>query len=350
MGTMREELVASMLREFNLAAMTAQFRREADLAIRADQPPVWRWSPGTFVFPEGLCCYCGGVMLSPCIWRVEGQQFHGSWKVVDVAGGRGHFVFSDAHPHSNHGSICMGAGDYRAGSVADALFLAFNPTSMYFGGDDERGLGPTDQLKQWFADRFNHTCGFKLEVRTIEGVDLAHVIAPEEGCHCGHCRKHRGEIQCPLEGCGEWYTSRVGHGKYSCTTCGRRGMRFCVEHTHQQKICNNCGDGCDLWDVGTGALFDPPPITQCEACKVWICNYCMSMDAGISRHGCVRGKVVEVAEEVDENTCHHECCRVCCVDNGCDLVEAGWDSDGDEDEDDGEDEPFAEEVFDDEEV
>lgn len=301
MGTMSEVMVASMLRSFQLAQVIAQTQREADLAALADKPPVWRWSPGTFVFPEGLCCYCGGVMRSPCIFRAVDQQYYGSWKVVGGPDGVGHFEFDGEHPHANAGSICMGSGGYSAQSTADALFLAFNPTSMYFGGG-------TDQLKTWFADRFDHSCRDKREVRTIEGVDLAHAVAPVSGCHCAHCRRHRNEEQCPL--CQEWYSRGRGHGRFACRRCE---STFCVKHKHRVEYCVHCRYAEDQFDGATGQAIANPYLEQCEKCSKYVCRHCME-----SRHACAQPAGAETAAEAEDAeelySPDHDCCgcEVCC--------------------------------------
>ena len=312
MGTLSEELAVTILRNFNLAQITVTAQWEADLAARMDKPPTWSWTPGTFVFPEGLCCYCGGVMRSPAIWRTDNLQFLGSWKVVGDGGGVGHFEFDDEHPHVNDGSICMGGDGYRATSVADALFLAFNPLSMYFGGDAAEGTTAEEELKAWFADRFDHRCGEATNIATIDGIDIRHVVAPEEGCHCQHCRRHRGEVRCHRETCGQWYAPNVGHGRFKCETCDRSlTRRFCIKHKHDQHRCVNCRDTHDLYDTELGAMRANPEIKQCGECGEWVCIYCLGEPEGYApEHGCVR----DGDEEDDEDTAEHVCCGCseCC--------------------------------------
>lgn len=311
MGSMSPELVASMLRSFLITGMDMQAQREEELAKRMAQPPVWRWSPGTFVFPEGLCCYCGGVMRSPCIWRAVDLQFYGSWKVVDDGGGLGHLEYDDSHPHVNTGSICMG-GSRSASSVGDALFLAFNPLSTYFGGVPNPAGGllvnTNQRIKAWFADRFNHTCGIKLEVTAVAGVDNSHRIAAVAGCTCPHCRGHRHEVQCAL--CSEWHVRDMPHGQHRCHRCSTRS---CFKHEHQVQECVNCHAEFDLWDVNTGQLFEKPGITPCDKCKKMVCRRCMSPNAGSHQHPCVRPATVE---DEDAGECDHHC-DLCCGENGC---------------------------------
>lgn len=282
MGTMREEITAAMLRSFILAQQELQAQWETDLAARIGQPPVWRWSPGTFVFPEALCCYCGGVMRSATIWRAEGRQFLGSWKVVSDGDGLGHFDIDHSHPHVNGGSICMGSSDYKATSVADALFMSFNPLSSYFGGGTgplplDEGHSTNDQIKAWLADRFDHVCGEGTNVSYAEGVDNRHLLAPEEDCHCHHCRRHRNEVQCPRETCRKWFSPKTGHGRFKCNCCGER-LRFCIKHKHEIHMCGRCAGKYDLYDVNIGGPVAEPSIKQC-GCGVWICAYCVERHA-----------------------------------------------------------------------
>lgn len=324
MGTMSEELVASMLRSFRLVELERQTARQEELAGRADKPPVWRWAQGTFVFPEGLCCYCGGVMRSPCIFQAVNRQYYGSWKVVRGEDGVGRLVYDDSHPHVNNGSICMGAGNYQAGSVADALFLAFNPLSSYFGEMidpvTDQSINTNTRIKRWFADRFDHSCESKLDVTAIAGVNQDHVIAAVEGCHCPHCRLHRNEVQCQIATCRAWIDPGQSHGQFTCRRC--MGRRYCIRHEHDFHQCMDCGGNFDLWCRDTGTRHEVPPISQCAECEAWVCDWCMSMEAGSERHACVR--TAEDKADEDDDYCDHSCCLDCCARHGCDLVEAGW--------------------------
>lgn len=312
MGTLSDELAMTILRNFQIAQLDVAAQWQEDLQTRADKLPRWSWSPGTFVFPEALCCYCGGVMASPAIWRAVELQFYGSWKVVE---GADYFDFDDTHPHVNNGSICMG-GEYRASSVADALFLAFNPLSSYFHGENDRDGNPISTtesvIKDWFADRFNHTCGDGPAVQAAEGIDLRHVVAAEDGCFCINCRMHRGDVRCNVSGCGQWYDRRVGHGRFRCREVCDRALRlhFCVKHRHERKECERCGATYDLYDTETGTVFaeDAAFISQCETCGKWLCSECEDR-----KHGCTG---VE-----PESGCNHECCSDCCRTNGCDTCE-----------------------------
>ena len=316
MGTLSEELAVTILRNFNLAQITVQTQWEADLAARMDKPPTWSWTPGTFVFPEGLCCYCGGVMRSPAIWRTDNLQFLGSWKVVG-GGSEGHFEFDDEHPHVNDGSICMGGDGYRATSVADALFLAFNPLSMYFGGDRRAGISQEGQLKAWFADRFDHRCGEATNTATIDGIDIRHVVAPEEGCHCQHCRRHRGKLRCPRETCGQWYAPNVGHGRFRCETCDPDlDRRFCIKHKHDRHECISCADRFDNYDTGLGTPRADPEIKQCGECGEWVCIYCLGETGYAPEHRCGQ----DGDEDEGSADCDHHCSE-CCSDNECAVCE-----------------------------
>lgn len=315
MGTLSEELAMTMLRDFQMAVVMQQAEWEMDLAARASKPPVWRWAPGTFVFPEGLCCYCGGVMRSPCIWRAENLQFHGSWKVVEDGDGIGHFAVDLTHPHVHNGSICMGTGNYRTNSVADALFLAFNPFSTYFGDVEDPVTGEfistNTRIKAWFADRFNHNCDESAEVQTASGIDNRHLVEPEDGCHCQHCRIHRKEVRCQREACGQWFNPEVGHGRFRCVRCNPRNTQhFCVKHKHEKHKCMDCTDSHDLYDVVLGQLSTDPQIKQCGECAAWVCIYCLGEAGGSTpQHECVSGAAV--AEKGDE--LHERCgCTVCC--------------------------------------
>lgn len=325
MGTLSEELAVTILRNFSLAQATVQSQWEADLAARMNKPPVWNWTPGTFVFPEGLCCYCGGIMRSVGVWRTDNLQFLGSWKVVSDGGGVGHFEFDDEHPHVNGGSICMGSGNFRASSVGDALFMAFNPLSMYLGGDVDEGTSAEEELKEWLADRFDHRCGERTDIKAAEGIDLRHAVAPEDGCHCQFCRIHRGEVQCRREGCGQWYSPNVGHGRFRCTTCvGERStVRFCVKHKHDRHGCTSCGDSYDLYDTVLGQLDPNPNIKQCGECEKWLCWNCEAPDSGVV-HSCGVDEDAsdpELEDDEDQETdCDHHCAD-CCEDNNCERCE-----------------------------
>lgn len=311
MGTLDEGLALTILRNFQLAKLDVETQWRENLQAQLAAPPTWRWAPGTFVFPEGLCCYCGGVMRSPAIWRAEGLQYWGSWKLAGE-GADGYFAFDDSHPHVNNGSICMG-GDYQATSVADALFLAFNPLSTYFHGRtmDETVEG---HIKAWFADRFGHVCG-QANLQTIAGIDNRHLIAAEPGCYCQHCRMHRGEILCPREGCGEWYNPRNGHGTVRCKVCRRitgRDIPYCVEHKHEWRTCVDCDEGQDLIDQRTGERIaeDMIFVEQCPACQKYVCRYCL-VETQDHASSC-GGDMVDGSGEDEEE--EHTCCDcdVCC--------------------------------------
>lgn len=298
-GTLTTEIAVSMLRAFQVAQLEEQLRRQEAETVKDGMPRTWRWAPGTFVFPEGLCCYCGAIIQSKAIWRAVDLQFYGSYKLVAHGNGTGRFVFSDRHPHVNNGSICMGSGNYHARSVADALFLALNPTSSYFGS--MTGTTSTnDQIKEWLLDRFDHKCDRrrKVTVTPVGGMDLAHLVTPVAGCSCPFCRQHRNEIQCAVVGCGTWYEAGNDHGEFYCDYCERT---YCVQHRHQHLRCARCRGSYDLFNIATGEKFAPPPIAQCK-CGRNFCTHCREV------HSC-------------DSDCDHHCAN-CCEEAGCGLCDS----------------------------
>lgn len=251
-------------------------------------------------------------MRSRAIWRTDNLQFLGSWKVCGEQEREGYFAYEAGHPHVHGGAICMGREDYRASSVADALFLAFNPLSTYFQNTEE--LSTEDVIKAWFADRFDHRCGAEA-VKAMDGVDLRHVVAPEDGCHCQHCRQHQGEVHCPREACGEWYTLRVGHGGYRCDTCDSRRY-YCVEHKHEHHRCVDCDDTYDLYNIDLDGLDPDPPIRQCGECGEWVCEECLGEAEDSSpAHDCVSRDAMDSDEDAEHEGCDCDRCCECGADN-----------------------------------
>lgn len=306
-GTLSELILLTMLRSFHTAQQELQAQWEAEMRSREVTSTTWSWTPGTFVFPEGLCCYCGGVMRSRAIWRTTAQQFIGSYKLVDDGDGAGHFDVDRSHPHVTGTSICMGGGDYHSHSVADALFMSFNPLSSYFGDNDHSPLGSghdtNAQIKAWLADRFDHRCGEGTGPAFVEGADNRHVLAPEKGCHCHHCRKHRNEVRCPRETCAKWYDPKEGHGRFKCETCQEwsgMNIRYCTKHKHDRHTCKHCEVDYDLRNVNTGKVKEIPEIQQCDGCGAWVCIYC----TGVHRKRCDGQVFEEEAVEVE----HCDCC------------------------------------------
>lgn len=303
MGKLNAEMAVTLLRSFTLAQLEQQAQWDVERQARVDQPPIWSWAPGTFLFPEALCCYCGGTLQSLSIWRVKDQQFLGSWK-VEGEGSEGYLSFRNDHPHVLAGSVCMGGdANYKATSVADALFLGFNPLSMYFEGGNE-------ELKEWFEDRFDHRCGEGRVGRTAGGVDNAHLVNPVAGCHCPHCRMGRGEVQCPREKCRKWYVSDKGHGRYLCSVCGGSKGKFCFKHNHDRRTCGHCRSRFELVDLETGKPKDVPDIRQCEDCKQMVCLWCLGEKPDTRRLHCC-------GEEEGRPCTHH--CEGCCRENDCDY-------------------------------
>jgi hypothetical protein len=325
MGTLDEGLALTILRNFQLAKLDREMQWQEELQARLSKPPVWSWTPGTFVFPEGLCCYCGGVMRSPAIWRAESLQFYGSWKVVSNGDGTGYFEFDGSHPHVIAGSICMGSETRRASSAADALFLAFNPLSSYFGAQEQPDGAVWDtntRIKAWLADRFDHRCGFRTKKqRTITGIDNRHVVAAVDGCHCQHCRGHRGEVRCSREGCGEWYDPRRGHGQFTCTICNRHGnVHFCYQHKHELVTCVTCSESQDLFDVATGERIPDEIrfIESCPRCDRPVCHYCLNETADhVDSDECEESR--NLGTDSDGECDHH--CSSCCEEHGCTRCE-----------------------------
>lgn len=298
---METSIAISMLQQFGGLLAERLVQQEEAASPKPDTSRSWRWAEGAYVFPEGLCPYCGAIMQSPCIWLVDGLNFLGSWKVT--ANG---FVKSDVHPHVSDGSICMG----RSQRVGDALFLGINPLSMYttslpaVPGETDRNTAEV-RLKAWLADRFDHVCG--QDKRTaLEGVNITHSIAPEKGCGCGYCRQHRSEVLCPL--CKQWYREGRSHGDVYCNYCERN---FCREHKHVK--CVDCGESYNLNNPTEAAYTSP-----CEDCERHVCNYCSGVAPGSERtHNCSEYEDEETGVTCDNCDARLHCAN-CLSEHVCD--------------------------------
>jgi hypothetical protein len=143
-----EVVKAQILRSFT--------NREAELAEQnVNAPTSWAWSRGIILFPEGICPWCREAIRNKEIWKVEGRQIVGQWRIE-----RGHIRrvrSGGGHPHANGTSICMGNVD---GSAASALFLHMNPSSCYW--DWGAGTGgerkPRGTFGTWLREQWGHDC------------------------------------------------------------------------------------------------------------------------------------------------------------------------------------------------
>jgi len=104
--------------------------RQAELAEeRETAGTTWRWTNGIYLFPEGRCPYCRGIIHSDRIWVIEEDDFAGRYRLTGrFKLSHGRLVREPAdHPHVNGGHICMG----NSRSAAHALFYGMNPGSAY---------------------------------------------------------------------------------------------------------------------------------------------------------------------------------------------------------------------------
>lgn len=212
----------------------------------------WRFTPGTFLFPEGRCCYCGEAVRSNRLWALDAVGGGRLFGQLNVAGKTAVFEKPE-HPHAGtDGVLCTGGHD-----VLTALFFGVNPGDVIRRGMD---------IKEWYRKMFDHECG-KQKLKPANALFVERATRREDapicGCECecsprwGHCGCGHEECLCDdfeCHECGEVYNADERHpsditGHDYCESCFYERFAVCDHCGREMRLADDIhvGDEQGLW-------------------------------------------------------------------------------------------------------
>lgn len=250
--------------EINARNLLSSFDSNRQLVV-SGQDKRWQWRPGTLLFPEGRCCYCGAVVRSNRLWVAESGWLRGQLKLDgDTA------VWERPnHPHAGtDGGMCLGG---TTDDLVTILFFAVNPTDTlrWHNQPAEAAAG----IRAWYAEMFGHAC--KTAEAEASGILVAAdgIFAavtpvhrdrpPNCPCSCG-CNSADGSCDCGCPSCVcDWFT---------CELCGEEHRNSRQESPSTgESICQRCYDErwtmcrwCRRhWELNTGYVVGQYGHTYC---------------------------------------------------------------------------------------
>jgi hypothetical protein len=292
---MDEIIRASLLREFSVR----QAEVEDPEAVKQ-----WHWTPGTILFPEGICPWCNQTMTSSFIWVVRGPVLK---SIVRVENGR-LLPAVRRHPHidGSSGAICMGQDGH---DPIAALFSNMFPDGAY-GSWTPAQPGARLLWKEWLNEYWSHSCdslqadGCRLEDGTRRKVPIPcdhHCVVC---CREMRCRINwRDGVRGCLCGC---YCHPADFGPGDYCSCGH--------HSRQENPCE-----CPQNPRHVRRPESRLDVTQECGCQLYCCEECDNAgrsERGCNDDGCRSCYSCDCGDHHCEDCCQEDCgCREYCCGN-----------------------------------